>query len=333
MIINYFKFFHQWRIKRNHRHHFTVSSHWDQKVWNVAIMKYKNFVVYVQRFIDFILRKQWVFIKIYINNISIFSNIFEKHVEHLWTIFKIFAFKWINVSFIKNFLCYSSIKLLKQRMNALNMIISKNKFIVINKLKFSLFFTQLDHYINFMKYLWQYIFQYTFIIRPLQNRKTLLSRKIKSMKIIRRRKNYINKLPVNDFIEKKFKTFYQLQNLFSRPMIFYYFDFKLQLFINFNVLKKFEIDEHVYHVFIDLKHSQDKFFNQKNPHSKKNEMKSGNVFQSRAYWCRNPLLANWNESRRIDLNSQKNSTLYQNNWAFHHCLHWSFCDRCNCSAV
>ena len=93
------------------------------------------------------------------------------------------------------------------------------------------------------------------------------------MKNVRKRKNYINKLFVNDSINKKFETFYQLQNFFSRSMIFYYFDFKLQLFINFDISKKFEIDEHVYHVFIDLKHFQNKFLNKKDFHSKKNEMK------------------------------------------------------------
>ena len=48
----------------------------------------------------------------------------------------------------------------------------------------------------------------------------------------------------------------------------------MQLFIDFDVLKKFEIDEHIYHVFIDLKHFQNKFFNKKNSHLKKNKMKS-----------------------------------------------------------
>ena len=158
-------------------------------------------------------------------------------------------------------------------MNALDMIISKNKFVVISKLKFSMFFTQLNHYIGFMKYLRQYISQYTFIIKSLQNRKILFNKKIKSMKNAHKRKNYINKLFVNDFINKEFKTFYQLQNLFLRPMIFYHFDFKLQLFINFDVSKKFGIDRHVYHVFIDLKYFQNKFLNKKNPYSKKNEMK------------------------------------------------------------
>ena len=159
-------------------------------------------------------------------------------------------------------------------MNALNMIISKNKFIAISKLKFSLFFTQLNHYIDFMKYLRQYISQYTFIIRPLQNQITLLNKKIKSMENIHKRKNYINKLFVNNFIDKKFETFNQLQKLFSQSMIFYYFDFKLQLFINFDVSKEFEIDKHMYYVFIDLKHFQNKHLNKKNSHPKKNEIKS-----------------------------------------------------------
>ena len=99
-------------------------------------------------------------------------------------------------------------------MNALNMIISKNKFVVINKLKFSLFFTQLNHYIDFVKYLWQYIFQYTFIIRPLQNQKTLLNKKIKSMKNVHRRKNYINKLFVDNFIDKKIRNILSITKFF-----------------------------------------------------------------------------------------------------------------------
>ena len=163
------------------------------------------------------------------------------------------------------------------------MTTSKNKFIAINKLKFPLFFAQLDHYIDFMKYLRQYIFQYTFIIRSLQDRKTLLSKKIKSMKNVHRRKNYINKLFVNDFIDKKFETFYQLQNLFLRPMILYYFDFKLQLFINFDVSKKFGIDKHIYHVFINLKHFQDKLFDKKDSYFEKRQNEIDNVFQPRAY--------------------------------------------------
>ena len=108
----------------------------------------------------------------------------------------------------------------------------------------------------------------------MQDRKTLLNKKIKSIKNIHKRKNYINKLFVNDFIDKKFKTFNQLQEFFSRSTILYHFDFKLMLFIDFNVFKKFGIDEHIYHVFIDLKQPLNKFLNKKNPHLKKNKMKS-----------------------------------------------------------
>ena len=93
------------------------------------------------------------------------------------------------------------------------------------------------------------------------------------MENVRKCKNYINKLFVNHFINKEFEVFYQLQNFFLRPMIFYYFDFKLQLFINFDVSKKFGIDKYIYHVFINLKHFQNKFLNKKNSHPKKNEMK------------------------------------------------------------
>ena len=103
------------------------------------------------------------------------------------------------------------------------------------------------------------------------------------MKNAHKRKNYINKLFVNYFIDKKFEAFYQLQNLFLRLMIFYYFNFKLHLFINFDVSKKFGIDKYIYHVFIDLKHFQNKFLDKKNSHSKKKQNEVNNVPQPRVY--------------------------------------------------
>ncbi len=48
-------FFYQWRVKPEHRHRLTVSSHRGQETFNVAVMGYRNSPAYVQRMIDRIL--------------------------------------------------------------------------------------------------------------------------------------------------------------------------------------------------------------------------------------------------------------------------------------
>ena len=48
-VIDCVSFFYQWRVHSNDRHKFTVVTHREQKTFNVAIMKYRNSSVYVQK--------------------------------------------------------------------------------------------------------------------------------------------------------------------------------------------------------------------------------------------------------------------------------------------
>ena len=48
-IIDCISFFYQWRIYSQNRHKMTIVTHRDQKIFNVAIMRYKNSSVYVQK--------------------------------------------------------------------------------------------------------------------------------------------------------------------------------------------------------------------------------------------------------------------------------------------
>lgn len=129
------KFFYQWRIHFSNRHKLTMINHWNQEFFNITIMNYRNFFSYVQRQIDWILRSCRVFAKTYINDVIIFFKIKINHLFHLKKMFQIFRKFNIFIKSFKNFLIYSSIRFLNQKMNFLNLIIDENKFRVINSLK------------------------------------------------------------------------------------------------------------------------------------------------------------------------------------------------------
>ena len=69
------------------------------------MMKFKNSFLYVQRRIDFIFRNFREFARVYVNDIVVFFNIFEKHMIHLHSIIErlnIYETKKIRNFFKKN---------------------------------------------------------------------------------------------------------------------------------------------------------------------------------------------------------------------------------------
>ena len=94
-------------------------------------MNFKNSSSYVQRQIDQMLRLYRKFSKIYVNNTIIFFITFDEHVKYLRQIFRLFQQKCVNLTFIKSFLNYLFIILLNQRIDNLNLSISKEKVIII----------------------------------------------------------------------------------------------------------------------------------------------------------------------------------------------------------
>ena len=82
-IFDYINFFHQWFVKLTNRHKLTIVSHKENEQWNVAIMSFRNSLVYVQRQINRIFREFRFFVKIYVNDIVIFNHNLEKHLRHL----------------------------------------------------------------------------------------------------------------------------------------------------------------------------------------------------------------------------------------------------------
>ena len=100
------------------------------------------------------------FIKVYVDDIIIYSRILTEHVIHLNKIFNLFRDKRVNLAFIKSYLKYLSIILLSQKINSLNMFISTKKIVVIIAFRFSNNLKKIDHFLDFIKYLKSLIFRY-----------------------------------------------------------------------------------------------------------------------------------------------------------------------------
>ena len=169
-------FFHQWLIKFVDRHKLTIVSHREQEQFNVAIMKFKNSFSYVQRRIDAILWNLHDFARVYVDDIVVFFNIFEKYMTHLHLMFQSLNFYDINLFFKKFFFDYFTIALLDQKIDVFDLIIAIDKLKIIIKLNFSYTLKNLKIYLNFTEWLREFVTFYAQKTNALQRRKTFLLR-------------------------------------------------------------------------------------------------------------------------------------------------------------
>src|SRR6266498_4618098 len=96
---------------------------------------------------DSILRLYKPFIRCYVDDIIIFSKIFEEYVKYLDIILGLFDRLGMTIKKIKTFLNYPSIILLGQRVNGFDIIISKERTTAIRNLAFSKILKDLKTYL------------------------------------------------------------------------------------------------------------------------------------------------------------------------------------------
>lgn len=181
-----------------------------------------------------------------------FLIILKKHLHHLCEVFNVLIKKNIYLFSEKFFLNYSSVHLLDQKINVLSLATLKDKLWVIISLKFSCTLTQLKKYLNIIRYLCQYISHYIIIMKSLQLQKTLLNKEVRDIED-NVRKCAADRTDVMKFIFKELNSFHQLQTLFNYFSLLTHFDFKCQLYIDFNMSKEFDFGAHVYHIKEDIK--------------------------------------------------------------------------------
>ena len=132
------------------QHKFIVISHREQKQFNITMMNYKNNSLYVPKKIDILLRIIRRFAKIYVDDIVMFNRTLKKHKTHLHEIFDILNSYEIRLALKKSYLKYSTITLLKQKIDAFDFTIIADKLAAIINLKFSYTLKNLKSYLNFI---------------------------------------------------------------------------------------------------------------------------------------------------------------------------------------
>ena len=217
-VVNAFVFFYQWRVHSDDRHKLTIMSHRNQKSFNVVVMRYKNSSVYVQRQIDRLLRAYRKFVRTYVDDIIIFSRIWQEHVNHLRQIF----IKLINVNIfiksIKAFIDYSSMQLLNQKVDSLDLFTNEKKLKVIAKLQFSRTLRQLKTYLDFIDWMREYVSFYVDVFKSLQKRKIILLKS--ALKKESAKKIFVNRTKIDNSISRERTSYEILQSLLSK--LFYF---------------------------------------------------------------------------------------------------------------
>ena len=160
------------------RHKLTVVSHRGQKQYNVALMRYKGSSSYVQRQTNKILRPLRDFVRAYVDNMIAFSKTLTQHLKHLRRIFELFQQRRISLNLKKSFLNYSSVILLGQRVNSLDLFTSKEKLTVITSLHFPKSLRELETFLELTEWLRSSIPRYAQRVNPLQQRKTNLTKEL-----------------------------------------------------------------------------------------------------------------------------------------------------------
>jgi hypothetical protein len=245
-VMNVLEYFYQWAVKFDDRHKLTIISHKEQKQFNVCVMKYKNFLFYVQLQTNLMLKNLRNFVRAYMNDIIIFFKTLNDHLLHLRKIFQRLWHYNVVLNSKKVFLNYSFIMLLKQIIDVFDLIIAEEKLATIINLTFSISLKELKTYLNLNEYLRVYVSWYSQTSQFLQNRKTLLF-KNDSMKK-KSRKLFAKNTLLNQFIEAKIKSYEHSQHVFSDKKFLRHCSNIRKFFIDVNIFKKRNIETMIFHV-------------------------------------------------------------------------------------
>jgi hypothetical protein len=250
-IMNVLEYFYQWIVKLDDRHKLIVIFHREQKQFNVCVMNYKNFSIYVQRQTNLMLKDLRSFVRVYMNDIIVFSKTLNDHLRHLRSVFQRLWHYNVALNSKKTFLEYSSIVLLEQIMNALELTTVDEKLAAIINLAFSFTLKKLEKYLNLTEYLRVYVSWYAQTFLSLQNRKILLLKQA-SVKD-KSRKVFVKKILLNDSTQAEVQFYEHLQAIFSKKSFLRHCSELRKLFIDVNISKNKDVEVMIFHVKKDSK--------------------------------------------------------------------------------
>ena len=151
----------------------------------------------------------------------------------------------ISINFVKAFIDYLFVNLLRQHVNSLDLFIDKDKIKIIFELIFSQNLNDLETYLNFKNWFRDYIKNHVMKSKSLQIRKTTLLKDLLKSKNARRA--FATKIKFSKFINDELNSFHEIQQHFFKSEFSKHFDLFKQSFVNLNTFNK-DIDVMIYHI-------------------------------------------------------------------------------------
>lgn len=167
-------FFHQLPIYAAHRNWMVVISERGLEVSNVVLIGFKNAPSFGQSFMDRLFFRHRDFIRVYIDDIVVFSDTFEEHIEHLCTLFETLTKHRLRISAEKSFIGYPAVKLLGYIVDGNGTQKTEDRLQAFAKLRMAENLADLKIYIGMVGRVKQSIPWYDIRIKPLQERKVAL---------------------------------------------------------------------------------------------------------------------------------------------------------------
>ena len=244
--------FYQFNVKRSDRFKFTVVSHCGQKEFSVALINYKSSSPYVQRQTDKMFRFCKHFAKAYVNDIIIHSRSLKEHLVYLRQLFDFFRSKRVSLVASKFYLKYSSIILLGQRVDSLNITTIEKKIAAIISLIFLASLKKLKTFLDLTDWLRSFIERYAQRVNALQKRKTALIYLLSANAKEPSRRRKASKIRFYELTHKKLQSFKNLKNAFRSLTFLTHYNRKRKLFVNLNLSKSWDFADMIYHIKNDF---------------------------------------------------------------------------------
>jgi hypothetical protein len=150
----------------------TTLTHRGQEVWNIVPTGATGSPSHMQRFMDKLLKKHEEYAKSYVDDVFIFSDDFESHIQHLRAVFSEFSRTGLTLSPDKCYVGYHSMKVLGHVVDRFGLSTLEDKVSAIASMRFPEYLHQLELFIGLSGYYRHFIARYAAIIDPLQSLKT-----------------------------------------------------------------------------------------------------------------------------------------------------------------
>ena len=228
-------FYFQLPIFKDHRERVVYSTHRGLEKSNVVPMGFKGSPAFGQRFMDNILRPVAKFCMAYMDDIVIFSDSDEQHLEHVEAVTSILQKVGLAVAAKKSFAGFPAITLLGFTVSGAGIQTTRDRVAALTNIKMPTTLASLEQYIGLTTYLARFVPFYQQRIAPLQRRKTTMLKENREKKAIPKGKIARRKWTKNQHFEPtadERQSFNDIQKILAQEQFLSHHDPNKPLFIN-----------------------------------------------------------------------------------------------------